>query len=65
VAPNIVAITCLCIGVLIIVWDVRLYSDDVERNSISQVVIDGAKRSSMVPWAVGFLFGLLTGHWFF
>jgi len=44
--------------------DVYLYMDTVPRNSISQVIIDAAELSPMVPWFVGLVMGGLAVHWF-
>lgn len=61
--PTIVAILCVLIGLIILVWDAFLYLDNRERNSISQVVIDLTKKSPLVPALIGFAVGLLFGHW--
>ena len=62
--PALVALICAGIFVAILIWDAFLYSDKVERNSISQVVIDLTKRSPLVPWAIGFMMGFLTAHFY-
>ena len=48
----------------IVAWDVWLYKDNIERNAISQIIIDASKRSRAVPAAIGFAMGALWGHWF-
>lgn len=63
-APTAVALICTLIFLAIIVWDLYLYLDGKPRNSISQVVIDLTKKSPLVPWAIGFLMGGLTLHFF-
>lgn len=63
-APTAVALICTLIFLAIIVWDLYLYLDGKPRNSISQVVIDLTKKTPLVPWAIGFLFGALTMHFF-
>lgn len=57
-----VGIAALLIGIT--AWDVYLYVDGIPGNSISQVIIDAASVSSLVPFFVGFLFGALGLHWF-
>ena len=52
------------IFVLIAAVDIYLYSDNIERNSITQVVIDATEKTPLVPWAVGFIMGALTFHFF-
>lgn len=47
---------------IIVVFDIYLYSDGVPGNSISQVIIDAAKFP-LVPFFVGFLMGGLALHW--
>ena len=63
-SPLLVGLTCFAIAVLIMVWDGYLYSDDVERNSITQVVIDATKKTPTVPWLIGLGMGYLGGHFF-
>lgn len=62
--PTLVALICGAIFVLILIWDAFLYADKVERNSISQVVIDLSKKSPLLPWFIGFVMGALALHWF-
>lgn len=50
------------IGILVV--DTYLYSDSIARNSISQVIIDAANTSALVPWFVGLVMGFLGAHWF-
>ena len=49
---------------LVIGVDIYLYNDDIERNAITQVTIDAAKQSMLVPFFVGFLMGALGIHFF-
>lgn len=56
--------TMILVFMAIIAWDVWLYLDGVPGNSISQVIISGAEDYPIVAWAVGFLMGFLTAHWF-
>lgn len=62
-SPILVAVSCLCIFICIIIWDIILYADKTARNSISQVVIDLSKKNQTLPWFVGFLMGWCVGHW--
>ena len=48
----------------IIGWDILLYCDDVEGNSITQVIIWASGKSHLVPFGIGFLFGALAVHFF-
>lgn len=59
-----VVAVCILIFILILLWDAWLYADKVERNSISQVVIDLSKKSPFLPWFIGLVMGILAGHWF-
>ena len=54
----------LFISVLIGGMDVYLYNDSIDRNSISQVIIDAANISHLIPYAIGFLSGALAFHFF-
>lgn len=51
------------IFVAIIVWDIFLYVDDIEGNSITQIIIKYSKRNGTLPWGIGFFMGWLVGHW--
>lgn len=63
-SPLIVAaISLIGIPLAILTWDAFLYGDKVERNSISQVIIDLSKKSGLIPWVIGLGMGLLAGHW--
>lgn len=44
----------------ILIFDAFLYSDNVERNSITQVTIDYSKKYPLIP----FLWGFLIGHFY-
>lgn len=57
-----VFIAAVFVGIL--VFDTYLYSDSIARNSISQVIIDAASVSALVPWFVGLVMGFLGAHWF-
>ena len=50
------------ITIAILIWDVWLYSDEIPRNSITQVIIDLTAKSPMTPALIGFFTGLLFGH---
>lgn len=63
-SKKLVAITIVAIFVGILVWDAFLYSDDVARNSITQVIIDLSKQSALVPWFFGMVMGFLGAHLF-
>lgn len=54
----------LLVFLLIVGWDIYLYSDDVVGNSISQVIIAYSEKSMMLPWFIGLLMGGLAVHWF-
>lgn len=62
--PLVVTGVIVVVTILILLFDVALYSDSVDRNSISQVIIDLSKRSPFVPYIIGFFMGLLAGHLF-
>ena len=55
-------IAAVFVGIL--AFDTYLYSDSIARNSISQVIIDAASVSALVPWFVGLVMGFLGAHWF-
>lgn len=58
----ITVIILIVVGIL--GWDVFLYNDSVDRNSITQIVIDLSRRTHLIPWLVGFGMGFLTCHFF-
>lgn len=62
--PAAVGITCLVVTVLVLLWDALLYRDRIERNSISQVIIDKSKKSLWYPAMICFWIGFLVCHWF-
>lgn len=62
--PNTVALTIVAITLTIVAWDVYLYMDSIDRNSISQVIIDATEATALVPWVIGLLMGGLAVHWF-
>ena len=62
--PSTVALTIIALALAIVAWDVWLYMDDIERNSISQVIIDATARSPLVSWFIGLLMGGLAVHLF-
>lgn len=45
-------------------WDWTLYRDNTPRNSITQAIIDVSKKFPLLAWAIGFLFGFLTAHFY-
>lgn len=53
-----------CVILLIGATDVYLYSDSIDRNSISQVIIDSSQLTPLIPWFIGFIMGALTFHFF-
>lgn len=55
---------CFSVFFLVIGMDIYLYNDDIERNAITQVVIDATKQSSLVPFFIGFFMGGLGIHFF-
>ena len=62
-ANIVLVISLVVIPMAILIWDYYLYNDKVERNSISQAIIDMSKKSSLVPWVIGLGMGILVGHW--
>lgn len=63
-SANVVGITICLIVLSILAWDAWLYSDKVERNSITQVIIDWSKKGPAVPALVCLFLGMLIGHLF-
>lgn len=59
-----VKVAIVVIFVAIVGWDVWLYTDDIPRNAISQIVIDLTAKTPYVPYGIGFFFGWLTAHFF-
>lgn len=59
----IVIAICICIFLAIMGFDLFLYKDDEEDNSISQIIIKYS-RHPFVPWFIGLFMGVLAGHWF-
>lgn len=55
---------CFFIFFLVIGVDIYLYNDDIERNAITQVVIDATKDSALVPFFIGCFMGGLGIHFF-
>jgi len=66
--PSFVGITVglgLCALILIILaWDAYLYTDKIERNSITQVCIDQSKKYPIIAWVIGFFMGFLSAHFY-
>lgn len=60
--PKHVILIALLIFLAIIGWDVYLYSDNIEGNSITQVVRGIIKDNPLASAALGFLFGALFIH---
>lgn len=54
----------LCVFAFIVGFDIYLYTDNIEGNSISQVIIDGTAASPLVAWFTGMIMGGLAVHWF-
>ena len=50
----------VAIVAVIVVWDIYLASDEVDKNTISELVRDVSDDSPMIPFALG----VLIGHWF-
>ena len=46
--------------VLLLVFDLFMACDDVEENTLSQVMIKYSHKYPVIPFAVGFL----AGHWY-
>lgn len=42
---------------VILLWDCFLYTDSVDRNSITQIVIDYSKQYPIIAFLLGFLMG--------
>ncbi len=59
-----VGLFILVIFLIILGVDVYLYTDSIQRNSITQVIIDISKVVPLIPWFIGFLMGGLTFHFF-
>lgn len=49
----------IVVTVLILLWDLYLYRDKIEGNTISQVIIKYSYKYPMIPFVVG----VLIGHW--
>lgn len=63
-SPLIVILTFSVIIAAVIAWDIWLALDKTPRNTISQAVHDLDRRYPVVRMLVGFVFGLLLGHFF-
>lgn len=48
----------------IIGYDIFLYADNIPGNSITQVVISTTHDYPILAWAIGFLMGYLTAHFY-
>lgn len=57
-----VAISIILIFLAIMAYDVYLYTDNIEGNSITQVIIWLTDLSPLMPFAGGYLMGFLTCH---
>lgn len=55
-----IELTIIIITILILMFDLWLYNDGVEGNTISQVVIKYSYKYPMIP----FVLGVLLGHWY-
>lgn len=64
--PSSVAFVCIggifLILLAICLWDSWLYTDKIERNSITQVTIDYSKKYPIIAWSIGFFMGFLSAH---
>ncbi len=47
--------------ILVLLWDVLLYLDKREGNSITQVIIAKSKQYPIIAFALGFLMGHFYG----
>ena len=56
----ITAVMLLIYGALELYW----LFDDVEDNTLSQIIIKWSSRTAFVPWFIGLVMGFLAGHWF-
>jgi len=56
-----VEVTLGLIIIIALLWDVFLYADKVEDNTISQTIIRLSKRYAVIPFSIGFLMGHLFG----
>jgi len=59
-SPNTGWIVINAITILILVVDIWLFSDNIEGNTWSQIIITKSKKHIYYPFAWGFL----MGHWF-
>ena len=50
----------LLLTALILAWDIGLWIDQIEGNTISEIVRSRSQSHPLVP----FLIGMLMGHWF-
>lgn len=58
----IIILFSLVLGVL--GWDAWLYADQVEGNSISQIIAALSLRYPLIPWFIGCVMGFLGAHFF-
>lgn len=53
-------IVIIAVTILVLVWDLYLYFDKTEGNTISQTVVKWSGKHPFVPFALG----VLMGHFF-
>lgn len=52
----------LVVGIVcVLIWDVFLYTDKTEGNSITQITIKRSKEYPIIPFLLGFLIGHFYG----
>lgn len=63
-SKRLVLISIFAVFFAIIGYDVYLYSDSIDGNSITQVIISTTHDYPILAWAIGFLMGYLTSHFY-
>lgn len=63
-STSVVTLIAFGIFALIIAIDIHLYRDNVPGNSFTQIIRAKAKKYLIIAWAIGFLMGYLTSHFF-
>ena len=61
--PYTVGFGIVVVVIVILLYDICLYRDEVEGNTYSQILRGWFKRMSWFYYSVAFILGVLMAHW--
>ena len=61
---NLATVT-LILFFLVLAADVYMWITHGKQATISDETVVASKKNPIIPWAIGFLFGFLTAHFYF